>query len=168
LLDYNTDFKQPAQQALYEPNAFRSSDHDPVIVGLNLDAPICGTAVASMTSLWPPNHRFVDITVLGVTDPNGDPFTITITAIMQDEAVNAPDSGNTDPDGMGVGTSTAQVRAERVGDGGNGRVYHIFFTATDINGNSCNGEVLVGVPLDQESGPAIDDGALFDSTADLP
>jgi len=37
ILDYNTDFKQPAQQALYEPNAFRASDHDPVIVGLELD-----------------------------------------------------------------------------------------------------------------------------------
>lgn len=36
ILDYDTTFKQDAQDALYEPNAFRSSDHDPVIVGLNL------------------------------------------------------------------------------------------------------------------------------------
>jgi Ca2+-binding RTX toxin-like protein len=36
LLDYNTDFKLPAQQAIYEPNAYRSSDHDPVIVSLDL------------------------------------------------------------------------------------------------------------------------------------
>jgi len=36
ILDYDTSFKQPPQQALYEPNAFRSSDHDPVIVGLQL------------------------------------------------------------------------------------------------------------------------------------
>jgi hypothetical protein len=36
LLDYDTSFKPPAQDAIYEPNAFRSSDHDPVIVGLNL------------------------------------------------------------------------------------------------------------------------------------
>jgi hypothetical protein len=68
---------------------------------------------------------------------------------------------------MGVGTSTAYVRAERVGDG-NGRVYHIFFTATDIHGNSCNGVVQVGVPIDIDLGPAVDDGALFDSTVDLP
>jgi len=38
LLDYDMTFKQPAQDALYEPNAFRSSDHDAVIVGLTLDA----------------------------------------------------------------------------------------------------------------------------------
>ncbi|MEN8239952.1 MAG: ExeM/NucH family extracellular endonuclease, partial [Actinomycetota bacterium] len=37
LLDYNTDFKALAQQAIYEPNAFRASDHDAVIVGLELD-----------------------------------------------------------------------------------------------------------------------------------
>ncbi|MFH1331347.1 MAG: ExeM/NucH family extracellular endonuclease [Actinomycetota bacterium] len=37
LLDYDTTFKLPAQDALYEPNAYRSSDHDAIIVGLDLD-----------------------------------------------------------------------------------------------------------------------------------
>jgi hypothetical protein len=49
ILDYDTSFKQAAQDALYEPNAFRSSDHDPVIVGLNLANPMGdkeGTAAA--------------------------------------------------------------------------------------------------------------------------
>lgn len=36
LLDYDTTFKPPEQEAIYEPNAYRSSDHDPVIIGLNL------------------------------------------------------------------------------------------------------------------------------------
>lgn len=36
LLDYDTSFKPPAQEAIYEPNAYRSSDHDPVVVGLDL------------------------------------------------------------------------------------------------------------------------------------
>lgn len=36
LLDYDTSFKPPAQEAIYEPNAYRSSDHDPVVVGLEL------------------------------------------------------------------------------------------------------------------------------------
>jgi predicted extracellular nuclease len=34
ILDYDTTFKRPAQDALYEPDAYRSSDHDPLIVGL--------------------------------------------------------------------------------------------------------------------------------------
>jgi hypothetical protein len=36
VVDYDTSFKPPEQEALYEPNAYRSSDHDAVIVGLNL------------------------------------------------------------------------------------------------------------------------------------
>jgi predicted extracellular nuclease len=36
LIDYQTDFKKPIQQALYAPDAYRSSDHDPVLIGLDL------------------------------------------------------------------------------------------------------------------------------------
>jgi predicted extracellular nuclease len=39
ILDYDTSFKPPAQEALYEPNPYRTSDHDPVIVGLTLLGP---------------------------------------------------------------------------------------------------------------------------------
>ncbi len=39
VLDYNTDFKSAGQQAsLYAPDQFRVSDHDPVLIGLNLHA----------------------------------------------------------------------------------------------------------------------------------
>lgn len=38
LIDYDTSFKGPNQDAIYAPDAYRSSDHDPVIVGLNLVA----------------------------------------------------------------------------------------------------------------------------------
>ena len=35
VLDYDTSFKPPAQDLLYEANAYRSSDHDAVLVGLD-------------------------------------------------------------------------------------------------------------------------------------
>ncbi len=35
VLDYDTTFKPPAQDALYEVNAYRTSDHDPVVVGID-------------------------------------------------------------------------------------------------------------------------------------
>jgi predicted extracellular nuclease len=35
IFDYDTTFKPPAQDALYEVNAYRTSDHDPVVVGLD-------------------------------------------------------------------------------------------------------------------------------------
>ncbi len=34
LIDYDTSFKLPAQDLIYAPDAYRSSDHDPVIIGI--------------------------------------------------------------------------------------------------------------------------------------
>ncbi len=40
VLDYNTDFKSAGQiDSLYAPDRFRTSDHDPVLVGLDLGVP---------------------------------------------------------------------------------------------------------------------------------
>jgi hypothetical protein len=125
-------------------------------------APVCESAGPSKTTLWPPNHGFSAINILGVSDPEDDPFTIVIDSIFQDEAVNAPGSGNTAPDGKGAGTAVAQVRSERVASG-NGRVYHITFTAEDASGGSCTATVQVGVPI-ARNGTAVDEGPLFDST----
>lgn len=128
--------------------------------------PDCSLAEASIDTIWPPNHKFVAIDVLGVTDPDGDPITITIDSIFQDEPVDTFGDGAFTPDGMGVGTPTADVRAERSGTKkvpGDGRVYHIGFTADDGRGGSCSGVVLTGVPHDVKDTP-IDGGPLYDST----
>jgi hypothetical protein len=128
--------------------------------------PDCSTASADPSELWSPNHKYVDIAIIDVTDPDGDPVMITIDAITQDEEVNALGigDGNTSPDGKGVGTDTASIRSERQGSG-NGRVYEISFTAEDGNGAACSGAVQVCTPHDQRPGHAcIDDGQNYDST----
>jgi hypothetical protein len=128
------------------------------------EPPDCTSAFAEPSTLWPPNHRFAAITVNGVTDPNGDPVTITIDSIFQDEPVKGGGSGNTCPDANGVGTNIAMVRAERDGTG-NGRVYHISFTADDGRGGTCTGEVTACIPHDQGRGSeCVDGGPRFDST----
>jgi hypothetical protein len=133
--------------------------------------PVCTDAFADPEELWPPNHTFADVGVVGVTDPDDDPITITIDAIRQDEPVWAPASGagRTAPDGMGVGTETASVRAERNGNPntpGDGRFYHITFTADDGQGGSCSGEVTACVPHDEGGGAdCVDGGPLFDSSS---
>lgn len=153
----------PDGKRLYVPN-FDPSGGTLFVVERANQPPLCDAAVANPDMLWPPNHEFVAISVLGVTDPDSDPATITIDSIFQDEPVDVPGSGNTSPDGQGVGTATAEVRAERVGSG-NGRYYHISFTADDGNGGACSDEVLVGVPKSQgTNGAPVDDGALYDST----
>jgi len=104
--------------------------------------------------------------VLGVIDPDDDPITINIDSIFQDEPVNGTGDGNTSPDASGIDTSSAEVRSERKAKG-NGRFYHINFTATDDLGNSCRGTVLVVVSHDRGSRRLpVNDGPLFDSTFD--
>jgi hypothetical protein len=133
--------------------------------------PDCTQAYPSVATIWPPNHQFVPIDAMGVTDPDGDILSITVTGIRQDEPVDTYGDGRFTPDGLGVGTPTAEVRAERVGTKkvpGNGRVYHIYFSADDGRGGLCIGEVKVGVPHDQRGAPPVDDGALYDSTQLAP
>ncbi|WP_053076556.1 ExeM/NucH family extracellular endonuclease [Caenimonas sp. SL110] len=44
VLDYNTEFKSTTQDSLfYSPDAYRSSDHNPILIGLNLDS---GTVIS--------------------------------------------------------------------------------------------------------------------------
>jgi hypothetical protein len=129
--------------------------------------PDCATAVPSKFILWPPNHKFHDITIKSVTDVDGDSVNIIITSIYCDEeTATASGVGGTThaPDASGVGTNTARLRAERSGaEPRNGRVYTIGFAATDGSGGACNGAVEVGVPHAKKDTP-INDGALYDAT----
>jgi cysteine-rich repeat protein len=131
--------------------------------------PACGGAFPTRAVLWPPNHRLVSVGVGGVTDPEGSVVNIRVTAIAQDEPVRGANGcGHTCPDGKGVGTALAKVRAERAGSPhvpGNGRVYHIAFTGTDPQGAVCQGTVRVCVPHDQRPGSTcVDEGPLHDSS----
>lgn len=146
-----------------------SSGETPILYDLSILAnrpPACTLATPSVESIWPANHKFVPVQVLNVTDPDGDAVTLTIDSIFQDEPVDTYGDGKFTPDGQGIGTSTAEVRAERSGTAkvpGDGRFYHIGFTATDAFGLTCTGQVAVSVPHDQAKTP-VDGGALFDST----
>lgn len=130
--------------------------------------PDCSEAYANPDCLWPADHKFVDVSIIGVTDPDGDPVTITINAITSDEPT-ASDKGSGGekhaPDASGIGTDTASVRAERSGTA-DGRVYVIHFTASDGQGGECEGSVTVNVPHDQsyEGCPATDSGQDYDAT----
>ena len=81
LLDYNDDVRDTGEAAferessalpLYEPNAYRSSDHDPVIVGLSLNtAPV---ADAGGPYTVKPGARVV-LDASGSSDLEGDELT---------------------------------------------------------------------------------------------
>ena len=133
------------------------------------EPPVCVNAQPSTYFIWPPNNsdKFIPVSILFVTDPDST-FNVAITSIYQDEPVG---TGTQSPDGDGVGTSTALLRAER-DQNQNGRVYRIFFTATDDpTGLTCSGMVRTAV-YDNQGGvaeviiDAIDDYdiAHYDST----
>lgn len=181
--DVNFDFAVPEELLLTGDNVLAVRGADRGIISV-LDIEVrgefecaeelptidCSTAEASSTELWPPNHKYRTITVEGVVDENGDSASIEIDSIFQDERVlgRGIGAGNTCPDGKGVGTPLADVRVERNGNPntpGNGRVYHINFTATGGSGETCTGTVRTCVPHDQGQGAGcVDDGPLFDST----
>ncbi len=71
VLDYDTSFKPAAQDALYEPNAYRTSDHDPVVVGLTPNAPPTVDAGGPYAF----NEGSSGTVSASGSDPNGDTLT---------------------------------------------------------------------------------------------
>jgi hypothetical protein len=126
--------------------------------------PDCSAAVATPEELWPPDRKMADVSIAGITDPDGDPVALTIASIFQDEPVVDSQGIDGCGDGAGVGTEMASVRAAFDG-AGDGRVYSIGFTAMDASGGECSGTVAVCVPHDRGgSDTCVDQGPLFDST----
>jgi hypothetical protein len=145
----------------FQPD-FGGAESDAFVVKIAFDTPPdCSAAFAAPASLRPANGKSVPISIEGVTDPDGDPITLAVTAIRQDEPLTRAGV----PDATGLSTSSPQVRADRAGKG-DGRVYHLDFEARDDKGGTCTGTVTVCVPHDQRPGTTCGDGgALFDSTA---
>ncbi len=122
--------------------------------------PDCGHAASSRVELWPPHAEMLPVRVIGVTDPDGDAVTITVTGVVQDEPVDDGEEDITCPDAEVVLANSISLRAERRRDG-YGRIYRISFTATDTSGNACSGTVESCVPL-LNGQPCLDTGATFD------
>lgn len=124
VLDYDTSFKPPAQDALFEPNASRSSDHDPVVVGLN--------AVN-----YPP--ELGDITVSADLVPVGETVSASVPFTDPDKL-----DTHTATWAWGDGTTSAGAVTEASGAGTIGGshayttpgVYQVTITVDDAHGNT--------------------------------
>jgi hypothetical protein len=144
-------------------DGYGGSDTDEVQITVqHRDAPPrCELGRPSVDSLWPPNHKLVPVTIVGVTDPENNQVAITILNVTQDEPVNGLGDGDTAPDAVIQG-GTVLLRAERSGIG-NGRVYRVTFQADDGVGGVCTGQVSVCVPHDRRGAACIDDGQSYPS-----
>jgi hypothetical protein len=132
------------------------------VLGQINQPPNCGSAAATTPVLPNLNGHLLPVGIVGVTDPDGDSPSVTITGIAQDERVWDVAPKRTCPDGQGVGTATAFLRAERL-QHGDGRIYHVNFRANDGKGGQCNGVVTVCVPREPHR-LCVDEGPLFNST----
>jgi predicted extracellular nuclease len=155
LIDYDMTFKEDAQDALYAPDAYRSSDHDPVIVGLNVCdeiAPTFDEVSVTPDMLWPPNHKYVTVSAVVTVADNIDPNpTLTLVSVTSNEPDDGLGDGDTPDDIVVVDDFTFELRAERSGTG-DGRVYTITYEATDACGNSTIATATVTVPHSKGKG----------------
>ncbi|MDH5519072.1 MAG: ExeM/NucH family extracellular endonuclease, partial [Acidimicrobiia bacterium] len=127
VLDYNTDFKTDNHvEILFAPDEFRTSDHDPALVGLDL-GPSGFEGVPTPASLWPPNHKYRAITV-GATGSSA-PLTVEILAVESSEADSGLDPEDVPNDIEITGDDTVNLRAERFST--DGRTYTLYLRISD-------------------------------------
>jgi hypothetical protein len=110
--------------------------------------------VPDKTILWPPNHQMVDITIwANASDNTGSPVLL-VAVVSSNEPQDGLGDGDTSPDWTEPtidqvnGIITLQLRSERSG-AGNGRIYTITITGTDVSGNSSQANVEINVPHDK-------------------
>ena len=105
-----------------------------------------GQLAASQTSLWPPNHKLVAVTLAATVTDEVDPSPLTrIISVTSNEPVLSGESGDTSPDWVVTGDLSVQLRAERA-DSGSGRVYTLTVESRDASDNASVQTVLVTVP----------------------
>jgi hypothetical protein len=106
--------------------------------------PTIVSITANPSSLWPPNHKMVAVTVTVIASDLVDPHpTSHIISISSNQPLNGNGDGNTSTDWEITGPLTANVRSERAG--GSDRVYTITIATTDASGNTAHGTVTVTV-----------------------
>jgi hypothetical protein len=147
LIDYDTSYKEPAQDAIYAPDAFRSSDHDPVLIGLDVCPEVDPVVQVTPDLLWPVNHKLVDVVAEFIDEfhPNS---TITFISVVSSEEDEDGGDGNTDEDIIIIDDFTFQLRAERSGNSEEGRIYTITYLVTDACGKETVVTAEVVVPHD--------------------
>ncbi len=132
LIDYDTTYKKDAQDALYAPDAYRSSDHDPIIVGLSLDSTPPEIEVsADPATVFPPNNAWTAVDLLiDATDDSGIAPTVEIVEVAA-EGKKA--------DIRVTGDAQVEVVARM------GATYTVTVEATDHAGNTASDTVVISV-----------------------
>ncbi|MCI0568272.1 MAG: HYR domain-containing protein, partial [Acidobacteria bacterium] len=118
-------------------------DTTPPQIALSLDT----------STLWPPNHRMVDVGASVVASDSCSTPSVALASVTSSETDDASglEDGNTSSDIQGADLGTLdpsfQLRAERSGSGP-GRTYAVSYAAVDSSGNSSQTRSFVVAPHD--------------------
>ena len=124
--------------------------------------PVCSAVTATPSVLSEPDESLRTTELSGATDPDGDPVSIALTGVTQDEPVT-DGMDKTGPDAAeGAPPNRVELRAER-NPRGDGRVYRVAFRASDDQGGTCTGTVTVSVPRKKDVAAVDSAPPLFDS-----
>lgn len=131
VLDYDMTYKPPAQDQLYAADPYRSSDHDPVIVGLTLLESVSPTleVITEPSYIWPANGKWRTVNTVVLADDDSGQVTVTL--------VGATATGG----GRIEVVSDTRFRVLAVA----GAQYTITYEATDAAGNTTVDSVTVAV-----------------------
>jgi rhamnogalacturonan endolyase len=166
----NVGYNQPPHPGFFLGDGM-SPPPRPAITHLDTLPPAFKTLTPSATTLWPPNHRMVSISIDAEAVDLIDPAPhARIVGVSSNEPIDGPADGHTAPDWEITGALTVNLRAERAGSGSGrlraegatashaearmpvegaeaGRVYTIIVEARDASGNTTRQRVTVSVPL---------------------
>jgi hypothetical protein len=131
------------------------SEPDPALVVVADTTPPVIAVTLHPDSLWPPNHRMVDVTAqVDVVDTCDEAPAVVLVSITSDEPDDAPGAGDgatvDDIQDADIGTAdlSFRLRAERAASG-DGRVYTVTYAVTDASGNPSTSSATVTVAHDR-------------------
>jgi uncharacterized repeat protein (TIGR01451 family) len=123
-------------------------ENETVFVNVRNPPPVISGAAANPSSLWPPNHQWINVGIGYTATDNCGPVSLGL-RVVSSEPVNGTGDGDTAPDWQVVDAHLVRLRAERAGNG-NGRTYTITISATDSAGQTSTKDVTVAVPKNQK------------------
>jgi hypothetical protein len=128
-------------------NAGNEEAPQTLTVRIDKTAPTLAGLPAAGCSLWPPDHRLVEVGLVTAQDALSGSAGAPVVTVTSNEPATGTGDGDLEPDVLITG-GAVQLRAERAGNG-TGRVYTITATASDLAGNTASATATCKVPHDR-------------------
>jgi hypothetical protein len=115
-------------------------------ISIDKSAPQIAGMPGAGCSLWPPNHKMVEVATISASERFSSLGAFSVAATSSEPA--SPGESDVAITGNGLNPRKVALRAERLGSG-SGRVYTVTASATDLAGNSASASATCVVPHDK-------------------